>query len=72
MNKVKVVSGVNELESEVLAGRTVDAIRCMLAQTLNIDPKSTPRVNGTEVTGAHVVVAGSTLEFVKSSGIKGS
>lgn len=72
MNKVKVISGVNEVESEVLAGRTVDAVRCMLSQTLNIDPNSKAHINKVEVTGAHVIRNGDTLEFIKASGAKGS
>lgn len=72
MNKVKIISGVNEIDSDVLPGRTVDAARCMLAQSLNIDPNSKAYINKVEVTGAHVIRAGDTLEFIKASGAKGS
>jgi hypothetical protein len=65
-----IINGVNELSAD-LAGKSVNEIRGMLEQALNIDPSATPVVDGNQVPGDYVLKNGDVLEFVKPSGTKG-
>jgi len=65
-----VINGVNTLNA-ALAGKTVAAVRGMLAQALNIDPAATAVVDGSNVEEDFLLVDGNELEFVKASGTKG-
>jgi len=68
---VKVINGVNELSAE-LAGKTVNNVRGMLAQALNIDPAAVANINGQAQPDCNTVLSdGDELEFVKASGTKG-
>lgn len=66
----QIINGVNELSAD-LAGKTVNDVRAMLAQALNIAPEATPVVDGNQVDGNYVLENGDVLEFVKPSGTKG-
>ena len=65
-----VINGVNTLNA-ALAGKTVAAVRGMLAQALNIDPAATAVVDGSNVEEDFLLVDGNELELVKASGTKG-
>jgi len=66
----QIINGVNTLSAD-LAGRTINDIRAMLAQALNIDSFATPVVNGQAADASHTLHEGDELEFVKASGTKG-
>ncbi|MDP2709490.1 MAG: MoaD/ThiS family protein [bacterium] len=66
----KIINGVNQLSAE-LAGRTVNEVRGMLTQALNISPEANPVVNGSAVDANYALADGDELEFVKASGTKG-
>ena len=65
-----IINGVNTLSAD-LAGKTVNEVRDMLSQALNIDPEAQSVVNGDSVAEDYTLATGDELEFIKSSGVKG-
>jgi len=67
---VNVANGVNDMNAE-LEGQTVAQVRAQVSKALNVDPQATARVNGENVSSDYVLCSDDSLEFVKSSGVKG-
>lgn len=68
---VEVISGVNEMTLEGIAGKKVSEVRSELGSTLGIDSTYEAKVNGSSVQASYVLKDGDELEFVKASGSKG-
>lgn len=67
----KIVSGVNEITSNALNGRTVSDVRRTHSATLNIPTNATAFVDGEQVTNDYILEDGDELEFVRPAGTKG-
>jgi uncharacterized protein with beta-barrel porin domain len=67
---VKVVSGVNEMNLEIV-GKTVGDVRREMATLLSLDADVSAEVNGECATDSTLLCEGDRLEFVKESGTKG-
>jgi sulfur carrier protein ThiS len=65
---ISVVSGVNDLTLDNVAGKKVSEVTAQLGGTLGIDKTYTAKVNGAAVRGTYVLKDGDELEYVKASG----
>ena len=63
--------GVNNVQSDALAGQTVEQIRDQFAEALNIPGEAQVRLNGLAAGNDAVVNDDATVEFVKAAGEKG-
>lgn len=71
LGNVEVVHGA-EAQTLAIAGHNVQDVRDYLKHVLNIPTDAQARVDGNLVDGDYILQADETLEFVKTSGQKGS
>lgn len=69
---VSVRYGVNSLNLDTLAGKTVREVREELGDLLNIPEAAQVRINGAAATDDNTVADGASVEFVKTAGEKGA
>jgi hypothetical protein len=69
---ITVRHGVNTINADSVAGKTVGEIREQAADILNIPDNAQVRVNGAPAQEDTVVADGATVEFVKVAGEKGA
>lgn len=70
-NNVDVVHGIYA-QTVPMGGQKVKDIRNHLSQTMNIDPKAVPVINGNDASEDDTVNVGETLTFITKSGEKGA
>lgn len=68
---VSVRHGVNTMNLDSIAGKTVGEVRDQVEEVLNIPSSAQVRVNGSPANEDTVVSDNSTVEFVKVAGEKG-
>ena len=69
---VTIRHGVNSINSDTVAGKTVADVREQAAEILNVPESAQVRVNGNPAEEDAVIADGSTVEFVKVAGEKGA
>ncbi|MGD0088290.1 MAG: hypothetical protein ABSE73_00025 [Planctomycetota bacterium] len=69
---VSIRHGVNTINADSVAGRTIAEIREQAAEILNVPDNAQVRVNGSPAAEDAVVADGATVEFVKVAGEKGA
>ncbi len=68
---ISVRHGVNTLNLDTIAGKTVGEVREQVASILNVPGSAQVRVNGAPASEDTLLSDNSTLEFVKVAGEKG-
>ena len=65
------VNGANQISIDNHIGRSVQEVRSVLRDILNIATDAKAKIGGKDIAGSHVIAQGEQLEFVKASGTKG-